>query len=127
MMIKKILLFLILSLSTFALKSPDVDMNVSVKVGEKREKKFTLINDKSYPLRYKLSIANGSGAESVTPTTLLIPAFEKKDFQVSVIGKSKGEKKYKLILEEDALNLNQGGSSAKIKMKYRIEQKYVVE
>lgn len=127
MMIKKILLFLILSLSTFALKSPDVDMNVSVKVGERREKKFTLINDKSYPLRYKLSIADGSGAESVTPTTLLIPAFEKKDFQVSVIGKSKGEKKYKLILEEDALNLNQGGSSAKIKMKYRIEQKYVVE
>lgn len=127
MMIKKILLFLIFSLSIFALKSPDIDMDISVKVGEKREKKFTLINDKSYPLRYKLSIANGSGVESVTPATLLIPAFERKDFKVSVVGKNKGEKKYKLILEEDALNLNQGGSSAKIKMKYRIEQKYVVE
>lgn len=31
MMIKKILLFLIFSLSIFALKSPDIDMDISVK------------------------------------------------------------------------------------------------
>lgn len=126
-MIKKILLFFILSFSMFALKINDTDMDVSIKMGEKREKTFTLTNDKSYPLRYKLSIENNIKGVSVTPKTLVIPAFEKKEFKVSVFGDKKGEKKYFLVLEENGLNLDKKGSSAKIKMKYRIKQKYGVE
>lgn len=127
MMLKKILLFLILSFSAFALKIDDVDMNKTVKVGERASKTFKLSNDKKYPLRYRLSIENNVKGVKVIPSTLLIPAFSEKSFKVSVEGINKGEKVYFLVLDEEPINLQTEGSSAKIKMKYRIEQKYMVE
>lgn len=127
MMLKKILLFLILSFSAFALKIDDVDMNKTVKVGERASKTFKLSNDKKYPLRYRLSIENNVKGVKVIPSTLLIPAFSEKSFKVSVEGINKGEKVYFLVLDEEPINLQTEGSSAKIKMKYRIEQKYTVE
>ena len=127
MMLKKILLFLILSFSAFALKIDDVDMNKTVKVGERASKTFKLSNSKKYPLRYRLSIENNVKGVKVIPSTLLIPAFSEKSFKVSVEGINKGEKVYFLVLDEEPINLQTEGSSAKIKMKYRIEQKYMVE
>lgn len=126
-MIKKTLLFLILSMSIFALRTSDINMDIKVKEGEKGSKTFILENAKEYPLRYRLSIENDVYGVKVTPNTLLIPAFSSKSFEVLVDGDTQGEKSYFLILEEEILNLKSEGSNAKIKMKYRIEQKYVVE
>ena len=126
-MIKKIIFFMILSVSTFALRINDTDLDLKVKLGERKVKEFILKNDNNYILRYKISLMENSEEVSVSPSTLLIPAFEEKKIKIVVRGMIKGEKKYKLILEEDKLDLKTKGSSAKIKMKYRIEQKYVVE
>lgn len=126
-MIKKTLLFMILSMSIFALRTSDINMDIKVKEGEKGSKIFILENAKEYPLRYRLSIENDVYGVKVTPNTLLIPAFSSKSFEVLVDGDTQGEKSYFLILEEEILNLKSEGSNAKIKMKYRIEQKYVVE
>lgn len=118
---------MILSMSIFALRTSDINMDIKVKEGEKGSKTFILENAKEYPLRYRLSIENDVYGVKVTPNTLLIPAFSSKSFEVLVDGDTQGEKSYFLILEEEILNLKSEGSNAKIKMKYRIEQKYVVE
>lgn len=126
-MIKGIILFMVLSISTFAFRISDTKLDLKVKVGEKKEKTFILKNDNKYSLRYKLGLENNVKGVMITPTTILIPAYGQKEFKVSVEGISKGEKRYKLILDEDVIGVRTQGSSAKIKMKYRIAQKYIVE
>lgn len=118
---------MLLSISTFAFTINETALDLKVKVGERKEKKFILENENTYALRYKISLEGSNKEVKVTPNILIVPSFEQKEFEISVMGITKGEKKYKLILEEDAIDLKSKVSSAKIKMKYRIEQKYVVE
>lgn len=126
-MLKKFLLMMLLSVSTFAFRISDTDLDLKVKVKEKKEKEFTLKNDSNYILRYELSLEDNTNEVKVIPSTLLVPAFGEKSFRVLVRGETQGEKKYFLILDENPINLEKKGSTAKVKMKYRIEQKYVVE
>lgn len=126
-MLKKIVFFLILSVASFAFKIDSLDFDKTIAIDEKATQVYTLTNNKNYPLRYQLSIEESDKNISVTPKTLLIPAHSEKKFSVAVTGASKGEKHYFLILEEEGVNLENKGSYAKLKMKYRIEHKYWVK
>lgn len=126
-MVKKIFLFMMLSISVFAFRISETDLDLKVSVNEKKEKEFTLKNDNNYILRYELSLEDSTNEVKVIPSTLLVPAYGEKSFRVLVRGESKGEKRFFLVLDENPISLEQKGSTAKVKMKYRIEQKYVVE
>lgn len=115
------------SISVFAFRISETDLDLKVGVNEKQEKEFTLKNDSNYILRYELSLEDSTNEVKVIPSTLLIPAFGEKSFRVLVRGANKGEKRFFLVLDENPISLEQKGSIAKVKMKYRIEQKYVVE
>lgn len=126
-MIKKIILFMILCVSSFAFKISSTNFDKEMGIGESKSEVYTIYNKKNYPLRYKASIEKNPTNIKVEPKNILIPANSSKDIEVSVVGDKVGEQRYFLLLEEEALNLENSGTQAKLKMKYRIEHKYRVK
>lgn len=126
-MIKKIILFVILSFSTFAFKIDEVKFDKIVPLGKSVIKEFTLENTKDKGVRYMLSIEDNKKNISVTPTKIILQGKEKGKFRVTVKGEQKGKGEYFLVIDEKYLDLNKESTQMKINMKYRIKQKYTVE
>lgn len=126
-MIKKIILFVILSFSTFAFKIDEVKFDKIVPLGKSVTKEFTLENTKDKGVRYMLSIEGNKKNISVTPTKIILQGKEKGKFKVTVKGEPKGKGEYFLVIDEKYLDLNKESTQMKINMKYRIKQKYTVE
>lgn len=126
-MLKKIIFFLILNVGAFAFKIDNLDFDGTMGIGSKESKSYVLTNTKNFPLRYRLNIEGNPENIVVSPKTIIVPPHSEKSFSIVVTGKKEGENHYFLILEEEGLNLENKGSFAKLKMKYRIEQKYWVK
>lgn len=123
----KLLLFLLLNLSTFAFKINSLDFNKNIKIGDYGEKEYKIINTTTTPIKYTLDIENSLNNINITPKTFIIPEGKTKNFKIIVNGIKKGNYTYFLTILEETLNLNLNTNNAKIKMKYRIEHKYSVD
>lgn len=129
-MLKKIgmiLVFLVLSVCSFGLKIDSVDFDEKIKVGESVTKEFTLLNSNDTHIQYMLEVEGKPKNIKVEPSNIVIPPFESKKFKITVVGDKIGENSYFLVLRENKLNIDEKVTQVKVKMNYRIEQKYIVE
>lgn len=121
-------MFLMITISSFAIKVDDVKFNKVVKQGESVEKAFTLTNNKDVVVKYTLNIENPSENKNieVTPKTILMLPKQKKQFKIKVKGEGVGEKSYYLNVKENSIDLKTQKNDLKINMVYRFQQKYTV-
>ena len=124
---RKILIFLFINVSLFALNIDSTRLDLQLVMGQRAKKSFTIVNNKDYPLRYSSYIEKNGENIKVSPNFFILPAHSKKVIEITVFGEKRGEYRYFWILEEEKLDLNSKGNSVKLNMKYRIEQKYVVK
>ena len=124
---KKILIFLFINISIFALNIDSTKLDLKLKMGQKAKKSFTIINNKNYPLKYNSYIEKGDKNISINPSFFILPAHSEKIVEMTIFGEQKGEYKYFWVLEENRVNLSSNGNNMKLNMKYRIEHKYIVE
>lgn len=125
-MVKKILLFFILSVSVFCLEISDMRFDKEIELGKKVSKEFTLENNSEKDKVYRLGI-EGDKNVKVKPNIINLKKFEKKKFKVEAIGKTKGNHQYYLIIKETK-NLNKTNEEGvEILKNLRILQKYNVK
>ena len=126
-MIKIILMFIVLSINSLALKIDSVDFDKKLGKGETVTKEFVLKNSDNYHIQYNIEVEGKPKNVKIEPTNIVIPPFETRTFKVSVTGINKGKGSYFLILRENKLNIDENITQVKVKMNYRIEQEYIVE
>lgn len=121
-----ITLFFIFSTLIMGLKIDDVDFNQEIFLGEVATKEFFLENKKTETLRYKFSIEETDENVHVRPTVLILKPGDRKSFKVIAEGNKTGEYRYFLVLQEEVINLEKSKKEMRVKMKYRLKQKYNV-
>lgn len=126
--LKKILLFLIIGVTTFSIKLDEIKFNKVVKKGESVEKTFTLTNNKEAVVKYSLSIEEAEKNKNieVTPKSILILPKQEKKFKIKVKGNELGEKSYYLNIRENSIDVKNQKNDLKVNMIYRFQQKYTV-
>lgn len=122
-----LLIFLILSVCSFSLKIDSVDFDKEISIGGIATKEFTLQNPNDTHVQYQLEIEKKPKNIKVEPSNFIIPPFESKKFRITVVGDKVGKNSYFLVLKENKLNIDEEVTQVKVKMNYRIEQKYIVK
>lgn len=127
---KSVLTFIIMllfNISTFSFSLSDLDFDKSLKKGEVKTKKYTLINNTDKIKKYLLS--TNSNQVEVKPKSFVLAPQKEKEFTIDVLGQGDiGENEYMLTIIEKNLNKEKKeGSVLYLNKVVQIKQKYFLK
>lgn len=122
--LKKVILFTLITANSLAFVINSVDFNEKIQKNKVVEKKYVITNTKDYSLKYSFSVDDKD--VSVEPQSFIVLPGKTKEFTIKVTGKKDyGVHKYMLKIAERLVDKNKENVLI-LNYNYNISQKYEI-